>query len=76
MACHAAPHYAAMKGWDSQEPTLVRRIRTPGGVLKIKRRDELRSDEKDGGYPVLRIGPLYVLWSSDRRERMIGRYDR
>lgn len=38
------------------------RLRLPGGTLKLKRSVELRSAERRRDVPVLRIGPLFLVW--------------
>ena len=38
------------------------RLRLPGGTLKIRTRNSLRSREREGLVPVLRIGALYFCW--------------
>lgn len=43
------------------------RIRLPGGTLKMKVYRELRERERERRVPVLKLGSLYLIWSSNRR---------
>lgn len=47
------------------------RVRLPFGTLKIKTYGTLRSVERDGVVPLLRIGRYYLLWWSRRMERKL-----
>lgn len=42
------------------------RIRLPGGTLKIKDERYLRASERDGAFPMSRIGGLYFIWVANR----------
>jgi hypothetical protein len=39
------------------------RIKLPGGILKIKTYRELRSGERDGRVPRVKIGRVHIIWS-------------
>ncbi|WP_287172197.1 hypothetical protein [Mesorhizobium sp.] len=45
------------------------RIKLPTGTLKIKTYRELRSRERERRVPVLKMGAIYVIWSSNKPDR-------
>ncbi|MDE2577403.1 MAG: hypothetical protein KGL46_01220 [Hyphomicrobiales bacterium] len=46
-------------------------IKLPGGVLKVKTWERLRSYERDGDVPVRQVGSVWFCWWSDARKRAI-----
>jgi hypothetical protein len=44
------------------------RIRLPGGTLKIKTRQYLRTREIEGRVPMKRLGGLYFIWWPEAAE--------
>ncbi|MER8950721.1 hypothetical protein [Mesorhizobium sp. M0959] len=43
------------------------RIRMPGGTLNVKVYRELRDRERARRIPVVKIGPIYFIWWSNRQ---------
>jgi hypothetical protein len=50
-------------------PKMAIRIRLPGGTLKMKTYRELRDRERDRRVPVIKIGAVYLIWSTNRQSR-------
>ncbi|MER9236901.1 hypothetical protein NKI56_33760 [Mesorhizobium sp. M0622] len=47
------------------------RIKLPTGTLKVKPYRELRTRERERRVPVLRMGAIYVIWSSNKSGKVI-----